>query len=66
MSVFRNPNRLRELFSPATLADAADGVLALRHRGVIRVLCYLWLATLGCVFSLLVVVRLALTIPVWR
>jgi hypothetical protein len=63
MSVVRNPNRLRELFSPASISEAADAIR--RNRGVLKVLGWAFLCFLGGWFLVLYVTRLALSLPVW-
>lgn len=63
MQVFRNPHRLRELFTEEGVERAAQAILSLNRKGVLKVLCYGWGLVLLMVLSLLLVVRLALSLP---
>ncbi len=65
MAVYRNPNRLRELFSAASMSEAAEAILSLKDRGVLKVLGWAWLIVLGMVFTLIYIVRIASSLPVW-
>lgn len=60
---FPNPNRIREIFTEETVKRAADAILAYRTRAVFFALVYCWLLVLGMVFTLLITVRLALSLP---
>ncbi len=64
MPVFRNPNRIREMFTEAGLAKAAEGLLSFaRKQEVLVVLLQAWFALLGMVLTLLLVIRIALSLP---
>jgi len=60
---FINTRRIRELFDEEKVRMAAEAILSYRCKEVLLVLLYGWCILLGMVFSLLVTVRLALTLP---
>lgn len=63
MQVFRNPNRLREMFTEASLSKTADAVLSPAGKKIRQALLFSWFLLLCGVFTFLMVIRIALTIP---
>lgn len=63
MNTFRNPHRIRELFTPAGMQEAAQTILSLRSHPVVRVLFTAWVCLLLALFTLIFTVRMALTFP---
>lgn len=62
---FPNPNRIREIFTEETVKRAADAILAYRTREVFFALLYSWMIFLGMVFTMLVTIRVALSLPLF-
>lgn len=58
-----NDRRIRELFTEERVQRAAQAVRAYANRDVLAVLLGGWALVLGMVFTLLVTIRLALTLP---
>ncbi len=66
MRIFFNPDRIAELMKEERVRKAAEIILSYANRDVLLVLFYAWMIVLGMSFSLLFVIRLALSIPLWH
>ncbi len=66
MNWFPNPNRIRELFTEESVQRAAAAALAWKNRHVLAVIVWGWVLLLGMVFTLIVTVRAALLLPLFR
>lgn len=60
---YPNPTRIRELFDEERVRRAADAVLTYKTKEVLQLLAWAWGIVLVMVFTLLAVVRLALSFP---
>ena len=66
MQLFFNPDRIAELMKEDRVRKAAEIILSYANRDVFLVLLYGWTIVLAMTFSLLFVIRLALSIPLWH
>lgn len=66
MQWFPNPNRIREVFETEKVKMAAETLLSYRNMEVLQVVVYCWLLVLTMVFSMLVTIRLAFSIPLFH
>lgn len=65
MPSFHNPDRLRELEQEERYQKAAKTIASFKNPDVLRVVCWGWLILLGMTLTLLLTVRLGLTIPLF-
>lgn len=63
---FPNPNRLKEVFETEKVKAAAETILSYRRKEVLLVIVYGWLVLLGMIGTLLLTIRLALTVPLFH